>query len=130
LSRELIKAQEDERQRIARELHDNVAQELSMVRMSLEGLAEPAGGCATRLPPWPATSPPAWARPSPPCATCPTISCRRRWSSSAWPRRHSGCARSSPRATAWRCASLPTAWSRCAAASRPGSISTASCRRR
>ena len=43
LSRELIKAQEDERQRIARELHDNVAQELSMVRMSLDGLADLAG---------------------------------------------------------------------------------------
>ena len=40
LSRELIKAQEDERQRIARELHDNVAQELSMLRMGLESLAE------------------------------------------------------------------------------------------
>lgn len=38
LSRELIKAQECERQRIARELHDNVAQELSMQRMGLEAL--------------------------------------------------------------------------------------------
>jgi two-component system, NarL family, sensor kinase len=38
LSRELIKAQETERQRIARELHDNAAQELSMLRMGMEGL--------------------------------------------------------------------------------------------
>lgn len=38
LSRELIKAQENERHRIARELHDEVAQSLSMTRMSLDGL--------------------------------------------------------------------------------------------
>lgn len=38
LSRELIKAQECERQRIARELHDNVAQELSMQRLAVESL--------------------------------------------------------------------------------------------
>lgn len=38
LSRELIKAQECERQRIARELHDNVAQELSMQRLGIESL--------------------------------------------------------------------------------------------
>jgi signal transduction histidine kinase len=38
LSRELIRAQENERQRIARELHDNAAQELSMLRMGMEGL--------------------------------------------------------------------------------------------
>jgi signal transduction histidine kinase len=46
LSRELIKAQEDERQRIARELHDNVAQELSMLRIGLEALPELAGRAA------------------------------------------------------------------------------------
>ncbi len=47
LSRELIKAQEDERQRIARELHDNVAQELSMLRLGLESLGEARDGAAT-----------------------------------------------------------------------------------
>lgn len=46
LSRELIKAQETERQRIARELHDNVAQELSMLRMGIEALPNLlAGSC-------------------------------------------------------------------------------------
>lgn len=39
LSRELIKAQEHERQRIARELHDDVAQVLSSARLRLDGLA-------------------------------------------------------------------------------------------
>ena len=38
LSQELIKAQEHERQRIARELHDDVGQTLSVTRMHLEGL--------------------------------------------------------------------------------------------
>lgn len=38
LSRELIKAQETERQRIARELHDDVAQALSSTRLRLDGL--------------------------------------------------------------------------------------------
>ncbi|MCM0756806.1 sensor histidine kinase [Desulfovibrio aminophilus] len=36
LSRELIKAQENERQRIARELHDHLAQDLSLVKTGLE----------------------------------------------------------------------------------------------
>lgn len=64
LSRELIRAQENERQRIARELHDDVAQALSMARMSLDGLPrlldasdpeavrtarETARDCSTRL---------------------------------------------------------------------------------
>lgn len=39
LSQELLKAQEHERQRIARELHDDVAQTLSTTRLRLEGLA-------------------------------------------------------------------------------------------
>ncbi|MFP5258507.1 MAG: sensor histidine kinase [Acidobacteriota bacterium] len=39
LSQELIKAQETERQRIARELHDDVAQNLSLVRLELDRLA-------------------------------------------------------------------------------------------
>ncbi len=45
LSRELLKAQEHERQRIARELHDDVAQTLSATRVRLDGLASrlPAG---------------------------------------------------------------------------------------
>jgi signal transduction histidine kinase len=38
LSRELIQAQETERQRIARELHDDVAQNLSLVRLALDRL--------------------------------------------------------------------------------------------
>lgn len=40
LSRELIRAQEAERQRIARELHDNLAQDLSGLRLGLGSLAE------------------------------------------------------------------------------------------
>ena len=39
LSQELIRAQEMERQRIARELHDDVAQSLSMLKISIESLA-------------------------------------------------------------------------------------------
>jgi signal transduction histidine kinase len=38
LSRELIKAQESERQRIARELHDKAAQDLSLLKIELETL--------------------------------------------------------------------------------------------
>lgn len=38
LSQELIKAQEDERRRISRDLHDNVAQDLSTLNMSFETL--------------------------------------------------------------------------------------------
>lgn len=38
LSRELIRAQEMERQRIARELHDDVAQSLSMLKIGIESL--------------------------------------------------------------------------------------------
>ena len=38
LSSELIKAQENERQRIARDLHDKVAQDLSLIKMELESL--------------------------------------------------------------------------------------------
>ncbi len=49
LSRELIKAQECERQRIARELHDNVAQELSMQRLAVESLLAEEGAPASRL---------------------------------------------------------------------------------
>ena len=46
LSRELIMAQENERQRIARELHDHVAQDLSLAKADLERIAAnlPAGG--------------------------------------------------------------------------------------
>lgn len=45
LSQELIKAQEHERQRIARELHDDVGQTLSVTRMYLEGLLPLLGAC-------------------------------------------------------------------------------------
>jgi len=38
LSSELIKAQENERQRIARDLHDKAAQDLSLIKMELESL--------------------------------------------------------------------------------------------
>jgi len=38
LTQQLIKAQENERQRIARDLHDNVAQELSLLKISWETL--------------------------------------------------------------------------------------------
>ncbi len=47
LSRELIKAQENERRRIARELHDDVGQALSMTRMRLDGLASLLAGSGT-----------------------------------------------------------------------------------
>ncbi|MCA1984880.1 MAG: sensor histidine kinase [Desulfovibrio sp.] len=39
LSQELIRAQETERRRIARELHDDVAQSLSMLKIGMESLA-------------------------------------------------------------------------------------------
>lgn len=45
LSQELIKAQEHERQRIARELHDDVGQTLSVTRMYIEGLLPLLGAC-------------------------------------------------------------------------------------
>lgn len=46
LSQELIMAQENERQRIARELHDHLAQDLSLARADLEriGCSLPEGG--------------------------------------------------------------------------------------
>jgi signal transduction histidine kinase len=44
LSRELLKAQEHERQRLARELHDDVAQVLSSTRLRLDGLLPLLGG--------------------------------------------------------------------------------------
>jgi two-component system sensor histidine kinase UhpB len=40
MSDKLIKAQEQERQRIARELHDNLGQELAMVNVALDSLVE------------------------------------------------------------------------------------------
>ena len=46
LSRELIKAQETERQRLARELHDDVAQNLALVGLGLDRLAALPGGPA------------------------------------------------------------------------------------
>jgi len=60
LSQELLKAQEHERQRIARELHDDVGQLLSVTRLRLEGLLpllddgaqdarEAVRECSTRL---------------------------------------------------------------------------------
>lgn len=47
LSQELIKAQENERQRIARELHDHLAQDLSLARADLERVqcTLPEGQC-------------------------------------------------------------------------------------
>ncbi|GAB7080559.1 hypothetical protein JCM14635_22320 [Megalodesulfovibrio paquesii] len=50
LSRELIRAQEAERQRIARELHDDVAQTLSMLKIGLESLPDRQTGQAELLP--------------------------------------------------------------------------------
>ncbi len=38
LTQQLMRAQENERQRIARDLHDNVAQELSLLKISWETL--------------------------------------------------------------------------------------------
>jgi two-component system, NarL family, sensor kinase len=50
LSRELLRAQETERQRLARELHDNVAQDLSGLRLGLGALADRLeGGGETAL---------------------------------------------------------------------------------
>lgn len=44
LSRRLLTAQEDERRMISRELHDSVAQELSIVKMTLANLLDPPAG--------------------------------------------------------------------------------------
>jgi signal transduction histidine kinase len=46
LSRRLIGAQETERQRIARELHDDIGQALSAVKMNLQSLRRSAGASA------------------------------------------------------------------------------------
>src|SRR3954447_3552492 len=43
ISGNLIEAQEQERQRIARELHDNLGQELALVKIALDNLAEKSG---------------------------------------------------------------------------------------
>jgi len=43
LSGRLIDAQEEERKRIAREIHDDYTQQLVVVAMDLEGLAEEVG---------------------------------------------------------------------------------------
>jgi signal transduction histidine kinase len=46
LSRRLIAAQETERQRIARELHDDIGQALSAVKMNLQSIRRSAGASA------------------------------------------------------------------------------------
>ncbi|MFZ0135229.1 MAG: PAS domain S-box protein [Desulfobacterales bacterium] len=46
LSRRLLNAQEDERRMISRELHDSVAQELSIVKMALANLLDPQSSAA------------------------------------------------------------------------------------
>jgi Signal transduction histidine kinase len=76
LSQELIMAQENERQRIARELHDHLAQDLSLARADLERVncnlpdggpwKGQTGAIAERL-----------ARPSAPSAIWPTGCCLR-----------------------------------------------------
>lgn len=50
LSRELIKAQENERLRIATELHDHLAQDLAALKMDLGGLLDPPTPSAEDLP--------------------------------------------------------------------------------
>jgi len=50
LSRELIKAQENERLRIATELHDHLAQDLATLKMDLGGLLDPPAPSAEELP--------------------------------------------------------------------------------
>lgn len=50
LSRELIKAQENERLRIATELHDHLAQDLATLKMDLGGLLDPPAPSAEDLP--------------------------------------------------------------------------------
>jgi signal transduction histidine kinase len=50
LSRELIKAQENERLRIATELHDHLAQDLAALKMDLGGLLDPPAPNAEELP--------------------------------------------------------------------------------
>jgi signal transduction histidine kinase len=50
LSRELIKAQENERLRIATELHDHLAQDLAALKMDLGGLLDPPAPSAEDLP--------------------------------------------------------------------------------
>lgn len=47
LLRQLVNAQEEERRRIARELHDTLGQELAALHMSIELLKSSAGGDAT-----------------------------------------------------------------------------------
>jgi signal transduction histidine kinase len=48
-SRRLIEAQEQERSRLARELHDNINQKLAMLAINLEGLKECLPSSATEL---------------------------------------------------------------------------------
>jgi len=50
LSRELIKAQENERLRIATELHDHLAQDLATLKMDLGGLLDPPTPSEEELP--------------------------------------------------------------------------------
>jgi signal transduction histidine kinase len=49
LSRRLIEAQETERQRIARELHDDIGQALSAVKMNLQSIRRVVGSSAPQI---------------------------------------------------------------------------------
>jgi len=129
LSRELIKAQENERQRIARELHDEVAQKLSMVRMDLDRLPQlltvPESGDGETIRECPA----GWAKPLPRFAIFPTICFLRPWGNSACPKPRFGFARSLPSAMPLPLIFPPMAWMPYASILKPASTCSGCCRK-
>jgi signal transduction histidine kinase len=129
LSSQLLTAQEEERRTIARELHDEVGQVLTAIKVELSiaqrAPSKPPVDAQTRSP---ALAPSPTAR-SIPCAICRIYSTRRCSTISDCRPPSSGISRDSAAGTASRSTCCRTAWTR---GCRPTSKrrSTASCRRR
>ena len=111
--RRALAAQEDERRRVASDLHDEVGQTLTGVVLQLETLARVApaevrdrcSSCRSRP-----------ARGSSRCATSRAACVRRRWTSSGCARRSSASARASPSGQGSSCAAAsPPSCRRCRA---------------